>query len=123
VKKTALEMALQLQYRPPTRPITQECLDDRPVGTRVPYCFSGEVDHCQHCLLCFLSAFLWTPCWSIACCVPGFCPTPCGDEWSCEGRRFVDPTKRLLWKLGKANSVFTVEISPRPQLVRVLIAV
>lgn len=111
--------------RPPTGTlgtayaVSNEAMDDRrPVGFTLPYACSGEVDHCQHCCLCIASIFLWTPCWIVACFLPGFCPVPCGDNGSCESKNYVDPLKRLMWKLGKVNEVFTVEISPRPQLVR-----
>ena len=112
---------MSIQTRTAQNVITKEIVDDRIVGSTLPYACSGEVDHFQHCVLCCCSGLLWIPCWIVACIVPGFCPTPCGDNCSCEAKRFIDPFKRLMWRLGKVNQVFTVEISPRPQLVAGLV--
>ena len=112
---------MSIQTRTAQNVITKENVDDRIVGSTLPYACSGEVDHFQHCVLCCCSGLLWIPCWIVACIVPGFCPTPCGDNCSCEAKRFIDPFKRLMWRLGKVNQVFTVEISPRPQLVAGLV--
>ena len=112
---------MSIQTRTAQNVITKEIVDDRIVGSTLPYACSGEVDHFQHSVLCCCSGLLWIPCWIVACIVPGFCPTPCGDNCSCEAKRFIDPMKRLMWRLGKVNQVFTVEISPRPQLVAGLV--
>jgi len=112
---------MSIQTRTAQNVITKEIVDDRVVGSTTPYACSGEVDHFQHCVLCCCSGLLWIPFWVVACIVPGFCPTPCGDNCSCEAKRFIDPIKRLMWRLGKVNQVFTVEISPRPQLVAGLV--